>query len=157
MTSHRPNASEVYASGHDEYDLADTGSSTLTTNGHVYGNDSYNYQDFSVAESIDNQFSVSMGEANVNNTSISGFTSSGPGGTSYESVTWINNYDTSSESGDTTDHEGNVTPLGHQPLQPVGLGLQLAPSAVAVDLGGIVSLSPPIIGGLSDADLPTDV
>jgi hypothetical protein len=50
-----PSASEVYAWGEDQYDLADTGSSTLTTNGHVYGDDSYNYQDFSIAETIDNQ------------------------------------------------------------------------------------------------------
>jgi hypothetical protein len=47
--------------------------------------------------------------------------------------------------------------LGHQPLEPIDLGLQLAAPAVVVDLGRVMSLPPPVIGGLGHADLPTDV
>ena len=51
---------ELNAYGWDEYQKVDTGSSTLTTDGHVYSTDTYTYNETSTESDVDNQ-SVSSG------------------------------------------------------------------------------------------------
>ena len=47
--------------------------------------------------------------------------------------------------------------LGDEPLEPLDFAFELTEAAFGIILGGVVPFTPSIIGGLSDADLPTDV
>lgn len=59
--------------------------------------------------------------------------------------------------GDVLEHLPVEHQLGHDPLEPLDLGLEFATASVGVGLGGVMPLSPAVVGRLGDAGLAADV
>src|SRR6516165_2044442 len=59
--------------------------------------------------------------------------------------------------GDVLEHLPVEHQLGHDPLEPLDLGLELATAAIGIGLGRVMPLSPAIIGRLGDPGLAADI
>ncbi len=140
------------AYGWDDSNLNDTGSSTLTTNGHVYATDTYGYAENSgstitdsSSESYDNyeltktlvgQFNGVDSEINNSATSMSGNTSTGLSGSSYSYYTIGTLSDVDTASGDVTD--GGVTPFAYSSTTTMTDALDVSsPPAATVTLESV--------------------
>jgi hypothetical protein len=59
--------------------------------------------------------------------------------------------------GDILEHLFIQEEFGHEPLEPLDLDFELATASIGIDLFGVVSFSPAMVGGLGDADLAAEV